>query len=184
MTMKLRFFSLLLAAVALTLLPACMDPPPGSESSIWQRPPRYGAGGTDSPPPPQNQNPRDTTPSSDDGSGGGRFGYTGDADDPGAGDPTSPLDPTEDPVASDRPAEDPPPEKTGGPPSVSEMPFAKGVPGKPLEVTLPSPYDKLGPVSIEQYEGGKPTGKPLPPGTPVEIPDPGNPGKKIYFKVP
>ena len=31
---------------------------------------------------------------------------------------------------------------------------------------------------------GKATGKPLPPGTPVEIPDPGNPGKKIYFKVP
>ena len=125
--------------------------------------------------------------SPDQGSGGGRFGYTGEVDGGGSTesqDPLSPLDPGEDSVAADRPAGDPPPKKAGGPPSVSEMPFAKGVPGKPLEVTLPTPYDKLGPVSIEQYEGGKPTGKPLPPGTPVEIPDPGNPGKKIYFKVP
>lgn len=64
------------------------------------------------------------------------------------------------------------------------MPFAKGVPGKPLSVTLPAPHAGLGEISIEQYEGGRPTGKPLPPGTPVEIPDPTSPGKKIYFKVP
>ena len=186
--MNLRFFSLLLAAMALTLLPSCMDPPPGSESSIWQRPPRYGAGGTDSPRPGNNNPSTQQAPQPpEEGSGGGRFGYSGDAEEgpevTGGEDPLAPGDDQEDPVAADRPAEDPP-EKKGGPPSVSEMPFAKGVPGKPLEVTLPAPYDKLGAVSIEQYEGGKPTGKPLPPGTPVEIPDPGNPGKKIYFKVP
>ena len=165
-----------------------MDPPAGSESSIWQRPPRYGAGGTDSPRPgsPSNSSTETPAPPSE-GSGGGRFGYTGD-EEPGTGpeEGTDLLPPGEgegEPIASDRPPENPV-EKKGGPPSVSEMPFAKGVPGKPLEVTLPAPYEKLGSVSIEQYEGGKPTGKPLPPGTPVEIPDPGNPGKKIYFKVP
>lgn len=187
--MNPRFFSLLMAAAILSLLPSCVEPPPGSESSIWQRPPRYGAGGTDSPKPRPNNTSGGQNPVvvEDEGVGGGRFGYTGDdnpaeLEDPAGPREVSPLDPSN---TTDSPTVEPPAEKpSAGPPSVSEMPFAKGVPGKPLEVTLPSPYDKLGPVSIEQFEGGKPTGKPLPPGTPVAIPDPGNPGKKIYFKVP
>lgn len=180
-------FAFFVAAVALAMLASCVEPPPGSESQIWQRPPRYGHGGTDSPrPDPGKPKPSNTSPSNQ--GGGGRFGYSGDSDaGPVENTPTPP--PTErgrDTAGADKPAADPPKETTkpSGPPSVSEMPFAKGVPGKPLSVTLPAPHGSLGEISIEQYEGGKPSGKPLPPGTPVEIPDPNNPGKKIYFRVP
>lgn len=179
----------LASACILTLLASCVEPPPGSESQIWQRAPRYGHGGTDPAPKPATK----PKPGTQNAAGAGRFGYSG--NDPAKpeekpADATGSTMPTErerEPVATtEKPVVEAPKEekKPSGPPSVSQMPFAKGVPGQPLSVTLPSPNDKLGPISIEQFEGGKPSGKPLPPGTPVEIPDPGNPGKKIYFRVP
>jgi hypothetical protein len=65
------------------------------------------------------------------------------------------------------------------------MPFANAVPGNPLVVTLPGSHASLGQISIEKYDSaGNPTGEPLKRGTQVQIPDPNNPGKKIYFKVP
>ena len=63
--------------------------------------------------------------------------------------------------------------------------YANAVPGNPLVVTLPGANAALGPISIEKYDSSqKPTGEPLKRGTQVQIPDPNNPGKKIYFKVP
>ncbi|MBL9150916.1 MAG: hypothetical protein JNK37_00440 [Verrucomicrobiales bacterium] len=193
----LRSLTLSLAGAALlTLLASCVEPPPGSESQIWQRPPRYGHGGTEQAPKlPGGNTKAKPGNQQNQGASGSRFGYSGDeAGAPGsnANNPAPTDTPAERPrdgqttAAADKPAAEPPKEekKPSGPPSVSQMPFAKGVPGKPLSVTLPSPNDKLGEISIEQFEGGKPSGKPLPPGTPVEIPDPGNPGKKIYFRVP
>lgn len=67
----------------------------------------------------------------------------------------------------------------------SSMQFANKVPGNPLVVTLPGQHASLGQISIEKYDSaGKPTGEPLKRGTQVQIPDPNNPGQKIYFKVP
>ncbi len=72
--------------------------------------------------------------------------------------------------------------KSGGPPSLSEYKSANKVSGDPLAVTLPGVSTQ---ISIEKLDSsGQPTGQPLPKGTPVAIPDPNNPGKKIYFKVP
>ena len=63
--------------------------------------------------------------------------------------------------------------------------FANPVPGNPLAVTLPGGNSSLGQISVEKYDSaGNPTGEALKRGTPVQIPDPNNPGKKIYFKVP
>jgi len=74
---------------------------------------------------------------------------------------------------------------SGGPPSSGQMPYANKVPGNPLVVTLPGNHSSLGQISIEKYDSsGNPTGQPLKRGTQVQIPDPNNPGKKIYFKVP
>lgn len=65
------------------------------------------------------------------------------------------------------------------------MPFAEFVKGNGLYVTLPH-HPEIGEISIEQYdsEKGEPTGKPLPAGTPVSIPNPKRPGTEIYFRVP
>jgi len=82
----------------------------------------------------------------------------------------------------------PPEKKPGSPketPSSSEMPYANPVPGNPLVVTLPGDNSSLGKISIEKYDSSmNPTGEPLKRGTQVQIPDPNNPGKKIFFKVP
>lgn len=130
------------------------------------------------------------------GATGGRFGYSGDSGAPvpppppaapGARDvremapgdtsATAPA-PPETPVA-------PEPPKPSGPPSSADMEFANRVPGDPLVVTLPGKNASLGPISIERYDSaGNPTGEPLKRGTQVQIPDPNNPGQKIYFKVP
>lgn len=121
------------------------------------------------------------------GGGGGRFGYTG-ANPPVGGAPPSPgmrdvrdigaTAPAPAPQPDPKPA--PPPAPTS--PSPSEMPYANPVPGNPLVVTMPG---VSGPISIEKYDSSnKPTGEPLKRGTQVQIPDPNNPGKKIYFKVP
>lgn len=55
---------------------------------------------------------------------------------------------------------------------IEEDAFAIPVEGNPLQVTLPW-YSELGRISIERLDReGKPTGKPLASGTPVEIVDP------------
>jgi hypothetical protein len=124
---------------------------------------------------------------------GGRFGYTG------AGAPANAVPPAPDPAPGLRdvrdittapttkpPAEDKPtPPPAPSTPASSEMPYANAVPGNPLVVTLPGAHAALGQISIEKYDSaGNPTGEPLKRGTQVQIPDPNNPGKKIYFKVP
>ncbi|MCB1205573.1 MAG: hypothetical protein KDN18_15030 [Verrucomicrobiae bacterium] len=123
---------------------------------------------------------------------GGRFGYGGGAAPaPGAPAP-APAPGLRDvrdmgssgnvkPPAEEKPTPPPAPST----PSSSEMPYATPVPGNPLVVTLPGTHASLGQISIEKYDsGGNPTGEPLKRGTQVQIPDPNNPGKKIYFKVP
>lgn len=81
-----------------------------------------------------------------------------------------------------KPEPKPEPEKPSGQPSASEMPYGKPVPGDPLKVTVPGVGSS---ISVEKIDSsGNPTGEKYPRGTPVEIPDPNNPGKKIYFKVP
>jgi hypothetical protein len=82
------------------------------------------------------------------------------------------------------PATDPKPAPPAAP-AAADMPFANAVPGNPLVVTLPGANASLGQISVEKYDSsGNPTGEPLKRGTQVQIPDPNNPGKKIYFKVP
>ncbi len=127
----------------------------------------------------------DGIPAPPDQGGGGRFGYTGGAD-PGAAAGATPgmRDVRDmgagDPAPAPQQQTAPPPAPTS--PSPSEAPYAKPVPGKPLVVTLPG---VSGEISVEKYDSaGNPTGEPLKRGTPVQIPDPNNPGKKIYFKVP
>lgn len=127
----------------------------------------------------------------------GRFGYTGAAPAPGAPAPGAPAQTpspglrdvrdinaganTTPPPAENKPT--PPPAPSA--PSSSEMPYANAVPGNPLVVTLPGSHASLGQISVEKYDSaGNPTGEPLKRGTQVQIPDPNNPGKKIYFKVP
>lgn len=56
------------------------------------------------------------------------------------------------------------------PSNLNDYPYARLVPGKKGAVTLPG----VGEIDV--------TG--IKPGTPVEIDDPNNPGKKIYFRVP
>lgn len=121
---------------------------------------------------------------------GGRFGYSGNGPAPGATAPPAPgmrdvreLAPgaVKPPATEQKPT--PPPAPSA--PSTSEMPYANSVPGNPLVVTLPGANASLGPISIEKYDSAqKPTGEALKRGTQVQIPDPNNPGKKIFFKVP
>ncbi len=69
--------------------------------------------------------------------------------------------------------------------SPKDFEYALSVPGDPLVVVLPEPHANLGQISVEKYDAqGNPTGQPLKRGTPVQIPDPNQPGEKIYFKVP
>ena len=69
--------------------------------------------------------------------------------------------------------------------SDAPYPYAIAVPGNPLVVTLPGANASLGHISIEKYDSsGNPTGVPLMRNTQVQIPDPKNPEKKIYFKIP
>lgn len=118
-------------------------------------------------------------PPGEGGRPGGRFGYTG--NDPAPTTPPQPNPPRE--VREVEPAPKPP--KPPGPPATSDMQYANKVPGNPLVVTLPGKNSSLGKISIEKYDSsGNPTGQPLKRGTQVQIPDPNNPGKKIYFKVP
>ena len=129
-------------------------------------------------------------------SAGGRFGYTGAAPGAAPAPGPAPAPPTPGPGMRDvrdigagtvkPPATDtkptPPPSAA---PSTSDMPYANAVAGNPLVVTLPGANSSLGQISVEKYDSsGNPTGEALKRGTQVQIPDPNNPGKKIYFKVP
>lgn len=113
------------------------------------------------------------------GSTGGRFGFTGAA--PATSSGTAPSAPGPAPAPAPT-APTPPPSSA---PTAAEMPFANPVPGNPLAVTLPGANASLGQISVEKFDSSNnPTGEPLKRGTQVQIPDPNNPGKKIYFKVP
>jgi hypothetical protein len=70
------------------------------------------------------------------------------------------------------------------PPPAEEMEYAEFTFDNHLAVILPS-SSSLGAISVERYDSeGNPTGEPLKSGTQVQIPDPDNPGEKIYFRVP
>lgn len=74
--------------------------------------------------------------------------------------------------------------KTGFP-ARFEMPPARKVEGNPLVITLPEYFKTAGEIPIEKYDpDGRPTGKPLPSGTPVEISHPSDPDRKLWFRVP
>lgn len=171
---------------------ACETTPP-QDAAIWSKPPRYGHGGTQ-----DNQNDQAAA----DGQQKNRFGFGGDdaaagqdgqtGSRFGAGSPnkTPPADgslgatPGETAAAGgdkmDKKKGEDKSKKGGGgsksspPPSLKSYPFGKPVPGKSGFVTLSSPHDGLGEIDVRG----------IAPGTPVEIPDPTKPGKKIYFRVP
>jgi len=109
-----------------------------------------------------------------------------------AGRPESTVPPApkfEEPIFDEgwEPAPEPPPANGDRPrpPTGDEMMYALPVAGDPLVVVLPGKNASLGNISIEKYDSeGNATGKPLAQGTRVQIPDPNNPGGKIYFRVP
>ncbi|MEO0415138.1 MAG: hypothetical protein AAF226_09330 [Verrucomicrobiota bacterium] len=68
-------------------------------------------------------------------------------------------------------------------PAAPTRQYADKIPGDPLHVRLPGAGRSLGKVSIEQYSGNTPTGKPLPRGTASYITDPRT-GQRIEFLVP
>ena len=182
-----------MAAVAFGM-GACESTPP-QDAAIWKKPPRYGHGGTT-----QDGQP---DPNAVDGQQKNRFGFGGDdaaagqtaqngegGNRFGAGSPntTPPADgrlgatPGNTAAAGDDKTKkgDDKMKKSGEgsksspPPSLKSYPFGKPGPGKSGFVTLPSPHDGLGEIDVRG----------IAPGTPVEIPDPTKPGKKIYFRVP
>lgn len=152
------------------------------------------------PPAQYGQPPVDGIPAPPEGAGG-RFGYTGANPAPGAAPGAAPA-PAPGPApappapapgmrdvrdigASGPPATDTPTPPPSSTPATPDMPYANAVPGNPLVVTLPGANASLGQISVEKYDSsGNPTGEALKRGTQVQIPDPNNPGKKIYFKVP
>lgn len=192
---KMKSTSGIVTAAAVAFGMISCETTPEEEAAIWNKPPRYGHGGT------QAEQGADTAGTQvkknrfgfggEDPAGGqleGSAGNTAAADGtiPGPGN-TLGATPGENTVAANQEAagkmdpkkEDPP--KTGGsdsksspPNNLKSYPFGKPVPGKSGFVTLPSPHDGLGEIDVRG----------IAPGTPVEIPDPGKPGKKIYFRVP
>lgn len=139
--------------------PVVIEQPPAAE---------YGQTGEEIPMPPDQQG------------GGGRFGYSGN-NSGGQAPPPAPRDVRE----MEAPVNAPAPPKPNKPVASTPAVFANPVSGNPLAVTLPGKHASLGQISIEKYDSaGNPTGEPLKRGTPVQIPDPNNPGQKIYFKVP
>ncbi len=180
--MKLKLIAYLLVLTGgLFALQSCETPPPSSGNSDWRRPPRYGSGSGSGP----DQNDRR--------SGSNRFGYSGNSSsrsnyDSGPNESSRDRDRNrdQDVVENDKPEKKEEKKETASSPSDSgNLGYAIGVPGKPLSVTLPGAGKALGEISIEKYDAaGNPTGEPLSRGTPVEVPDPNNPGKKIQFKVP
>ncbi|MEM9016312.1 MAG: hypothetical protein AAGC68_04815 [Verrucomicrobiota bacterium] len=191
--MKFEFVRLALLLAVLALVVSCRSRNnyPSSATPPAEVPPaEYGVGPDGTPLPPPGQ----------EGAPGGRFGYSGTTDQPPPPPPPAPGGTSTNPrdvrdmnapggsgtvQAPSEPSQPPAPPKPSGPPSSSEMAFANPVPGNPLVVTLPGGNQSLGQISIEKYDSaGNPTGEPLKRGTQVQIPDPNNPGQKIYFKVP
>ena len=165
-------------------LPPAEYPQPGVDGEIPEVPGgtapgpdggRFGYRGNDGAPTP----PTPPAPPAPPKPGGGTRDFT-DLAGSGGGSTTSP------PATTPPRKEEPPaPPKPSGPPSASQMPYANPVPGNPLVVTLPGKNASLGQISVEKYDSaGNPTGEALKRGTQVQIPDPNNPGKRIYFKVP
>lgn len=195
----------IVTVVAALGMNACETTPPKQEAAIWNKPPRYGHGGTQA---------DDEANAATDDQKKNRFGFggddaaapgdgtagtagTGNAGDgsttagnttaggtngnlgstPGTNDTTAGTGSSQS-GTSDSKKDDQ--KKTGedsksSPPSqLKSYPFGKPVPGKGGFVTLPAPHDGLGEVDVRG----------IAPGTPVEIPDPTKPGKKIYFRVP
>tara|TARA_R110002096_G_scaffold16109_1_gene55405 strand:- start:1338 stop:1841 length:504 start_codon:yes stop_codon:yes gene_type:complete len=167
--MKFEQISSLLAALAVLFLISGCRTQNNQPTLIEQVPPaEYGQPGSEIPMPP--------------GQPGGRFGYTGANQAPTA--PPAPRDvrKLDGQLSPTAPPETPKPQK---PAASAPTQFANTVPGNPLVVTLPGRNSSLGQISVEKYDSaGNPTGEPLKRGTPVQIPDPNNPGQKIYFKVP
>lgn len=170
------FVSLL--AISASVVVSCksrnMPPPPVEGAEV--PPAEYEQPGVDEIPNPPEQ--------------GGRFGYSGENESTPPPPPPAPPKPKPRDVREMEPsetaeAEEEKPAPKPSKPSPSNMSFANPVPGNPLVVTLPGSNASLGQISIEKYDSsGNPTGDPLPRGTQVQIPDPNNPGQKIYFKVP
>lgn len=195
--MNLKFLSnVFLAAGALSLATSCKTKSPEIPATQTPVPPaQYGQPGDPNAPIPGVPG-APAAPGQPGAQPGGRFGYTGANPAPGATAPggTAPASPglrdvrdmnpsatTPNPPTETKPTPPPAPAT----PSASEMPYANAVPGNPLVVTLPGAHASLGQISIEKYDSaGNATGEPLKRGTQVQIPDPNNPGKKIYFKVP
>ena len=167
-----RFLLVLLASLVGTVACKTRNNPSMLEPPAEVPPSEYGQPGDEIPMPPGGNV-----------QGGGRFGYNGNnaAEAP---DPPKP-NPREVRNMENNEPKPPKPPKPSGPPTSADMQFANKVPGNPLVVTLPGKNASLGQISIEKYDSsGNPTGQPLKRGTQVQIPDPNNPGKKIYFKVP
>ncbi len=175
---------------------ACESTPP-QDAAIWNKPSRYGHGGT--------QDVQKDPNASADQEKKNRFGFEGgDANATtadaagntegsrfGAGSPPPangnlgstpgnttgnkpPADGKKNPKSGDTAKTGTGGSKSSPPSNLKSYPFGKPVPGKGGFVTLPSPHDGLGEIDVRG----------IAPGTPVEIPDPTKPGKKIYFRVP
>lgn len=176
-------------------LGACETTPPQQDAAIWNKPPRYGHGGTQAGERAANAEKKNRFGFGGDPAANEQNAQAGNTTDPagsrfGAGSPnTPPADgklgstPGAGNVAANDAKKDEKKKdagKKGGdsksnPPSkLKSYPFGKPVPGKGGFVTLPSPHDGLGEIDVRG----------IAPGTPVEIPDPTKPGKKIYFRVP
>ena len=158
--------SLLTALTVLLLITGCNMRKSAPVLPLEEIPPsQYGQPGSEIPMPP-----------------GGRFGYNGANTTGAAQAPPAPRDVRDMETNSNTDSSEPPQDAVTAP---SPPVFANPVPGNPLVVTLPGRHSSLGQISIEKYDSaGSPTGEPLKRGTPVQIPDPNNPGQKIYFKVP
>lgn len=170
--MKFEPISPVLTAISvLVFITGCktrntVQAPPLEEVPLAQ----YGQPGSEIPMPPGQP-----------GNTAGRFGYNNaNADGSSTQAPPAPRD-----VRDMGSTTAPEPPKNDKPAAPAPTVYANPVPGNPLVVTLPGKHSSLGQISIEKYDSaGNPTGEPLKRGTPVQIPDPNNPGQKIYFKVP
>jgi len=175
----------IVTVIAALGLGAC-ESTPTQDAAIWNKPPRYGHGGTQDEKPPREVLEADEKKNrfgfgGEDGAGAtagnmeananGNLGAT-----PGTNNapPDTAAAGKKDDKKSDNAKTGDGGSKSNPPSNLKSYPFGKPVPGKGGFVTLPSPHDGLGEIDVRG----------IAPGTPVEIPDPTKPGKKIYFRVP
>jgi hypothetical protein len=187
---------LLLGGLGLCLS-SCIPQPPDGEAAIFREPSRYGfgskPGSPGGPPPEQQQQPQSNGSRFGHNDGGGQAsgpttpapGTSPDADGSSTTDSGNTPDSAAGPGSqagtpdSGSPSSEKPPSSGGGPAStppanLNSYPYARLVPGKKGFVTLPGGDAAVGEIDV--------TG--IKPGTPVEINDPRNQSKKIYFRVP